>query len=212
MPGDRQREYTVEAHIGPLNDLVARVTRIDRGILATESTQWRIETPIKDKIDNITSGFAKFLKEPTVSDYDFGYGGDTAWQSYTITAADYLSTTGELTFLKLNPIQEDRKNLLKKKAMRHYPVYFGKPRRTITRVTWTLPEGLRMKADGDSTTLEDNLGSIATELSSESNVITFTSDITYSGKQTSPEEYQSARKFERSRNKAWGAVAFVEVE
>lgn len=209
---DNSHSLHVEASFGLNEEVIARVRMVERGNLAAETAHWRDQTRVKDHLDVVQSDLAEVMRDPVISDYQYGCDSDSAWEAYSFKAHKYLAASGDMILLKLDPMHPDRKATLKKKDVRRYPISFGRTRSHETTVSWTLPDGYSLSEMPDSVFSETGFGAVESSYSTDGSTVTYRLKAVYNGSLRQPDAYEEAREFERAVTNARAARAILKAK
>ena len=139
VPMDRRRVYKVTAVVNTDNSIGANVAIVDYGNLACEEAYRRRTTAVSDQIQQYQKFFSTSMKEPTLANFKAGSDNDSAWVTFDLSGAHYVTSAGGMVALKPDLFMPDRYDVLDC-AERSYPVSFGHSCHLESEVVWHLPE------------------------------------------------------------------------
>jgi transglutaminase-like putative cysteine protease len=209
IPEDNHRRYDAEISLTASGSIDAQVKVTDYGNLAANNYHWREQTAVVDQIENIHRQLSKTIRSPEIASYEYNHDGDSAWYSYSLKAEGYVTSSGDLDILKMDPFHADRKNLIKKKG-RMYPIWFGHSGTTETNIIWTLPDKVIVNELPDSISFSSELGEMVRYVVTEDQGVRFYCRETFAGKELPPEQFLDGRRFERARNKVRSSRVFLQ--
>jgi hypothetical protein len=160
-------------------------------------------------IDNWQGSLSATVPSVTVSDFSTGADGDSAWTSFTIESGHYIQDAGNLAFLRPDIFQETGLPVLTADE-RHFPVWLGSPRETVTDVIWELPEGWTAEVDVPAADEECEAAGISSRTAADGSSLRVTNVYRRNGYLIWPEDYESAKHFTRRLNQINGQVVMIQ--
>jgi transglutaminase-like putative cysteine protease len=208
-PADFRRVFAARARLRPDGSISADVKVTSFGGAAAYTKYFAGVRSEKDMIDNWQGSLSATVPSVTVSDFSTGADGDSAWTSFTIESGHYIQDAGNLAFLRPDIFQETGLPVLTADE-RHFPVWLGSPRETVTDVIWELPEGWTAEVDVPAADEECEAAGISSRTAADGSSLRVTNVYRRNGYLIWPEDYESAKHFTRRLNQINGQVVMIQ--
>jgi len=208
-PEDFRRVFTAWARLKPDGSISADVRVTNFGGAAAYSRYFASVRSEKDMTEGWTGTLSETVPSVVISDFSTGAGGDSAWTSFTIESGHYVQDAGNLVFLRPDIFQEAGLPVLTAEE-RHFPVWLGSARETVTDVTWTLPSGWTAEVDAPEADEECEAASISSRTTANGSSLRVTNVYRRNGLLIWPEDYESAKTFTRRLNQINGQVVMIQ--
>lgn len=208
-PDEFRRVFRARARLRPDGTFSADVQVTSFGGAAAYMKYFASIRAEKDMVERWKGSLSETVPSVAISDFSTGAAGDSAWTSFKLESGHYIQDAGTLVFLRPDIFQETGLPVLTADE-RHFPVWLGSPRETVTDVTWTLPEGWSAEIEVPEAAHECEAASISSRTTADVSSLRVTNVYRRNGLLIWPEDYESARTFTRELNQINGQVVMIQ--
>ena len=206
-PQDNRRRYFADVQLSADGAIAAQIRITDFGNWAASSRHDRRSTAREKQIEAWQTRLSRTVTTATLTNFQSGAQGDSAWVSFNIKGNQYGRVMGALMILKADFFHVNAPPELTAERRQH-PIWFGPAQQVETDIVWHLPAGLKLEEE--ILEVKDSCG--AAQLScttlASGNVLRFSSVLEQSGYLLPASDYPAARKFSQNLSKAQ-SMAFV---
>ncbi|MBK7141113.1 MAG: DUF3857 and transglutaminase domain-containing protein [bacterium] len=194
-PEQNSRKIVATATLAEDGSLTAQVRSTAYGDLAAAMKYKNGATSQREQIDEILKSVTESVPGATITDYVASSDNDSTWVTFTLLGKNYLQRSGELSILKLDFLWSGEVAAFRKNE-RMYPIWFGAPRKTDSRITWVLPTGWEAETL-DSIGAQCRIATVAAWVKQDPSGLIYESVSEKNGEIMEASEYAEARAFRR---------------